>query len=258
MNQALQTIERRVNELGVAEPIVARHGAGDQILVQLPGVTDVDARQGDHPVDGAARAEARRAGPVRRRGRGAPGLRRQRAARHGDRAGRRRGRARRAGRHRATTWCAAWRPSPAATCATRGRRSTRTTAGGELLAEPARARASSARSPGDNIGRQLAIVLDGRVQSAPRIEARINDEGRITGSFTQQEAQDLSLMLRSGALPASLTYLEERTVGPSLGADSIRAGVIAVARRPAAGRRCSCSSTTSCRASTRSSRSSST
>jgi preprotein translocase subunit SecD len=79
----------------------------------------------------------------------------------------------------------------------------------------------------ENIGKQLAIVLDGRVQNAPTIEGRIYDEGRISGSFTQQEVQDLSLKLRSGALPASLTYLEERTVGPSLGADSIRAGIIA-------------------------------
>jgi preprotein translocase subunit SecD len=78
-----------------------------------------------------------------------------------------------------------------------------------------------------NIGRQLAIVLDGRVQSAPRIDGRITTDGRIYGSFTQQEAQDLSLILRSGALPATLTYLEENTVGPSLGADSIRSGVIA-------------------------------
>jgi preprotein translocase subunit SecD len=80
---------------------------------------------------------------------------------------------------------------------------------------------------GANIGRQLAIILDGRVQSAPRIESRITDEGRIHGSFTTQEAADLSLVLRSGALPASLTYLEERVVGPSLGRDSIRSGVTA-------------------------------
>jgi len=79
----------------------------------------------------------------------------------------------------------------------------------------------------ENIGRQLAIILDSRVQSAPVIESRITDEGRISGTFTQQEVADLSLVLRSGALPASLTYLEERTVGPSLGADSIRAGVTA-------------------------------
>jgi preprotein translocase subunit SecD len=78
-----------------------------------------------------------------------------------------------------------------------------------------------------NIGRRLAIILDKRVHSAPVIEGRITDEGRISGSFTQQEAGDLSLTLRSGALPASLTYLEERTVGPSLGRDSIRAGVLA-------------------------------
>ena len=63
--------------------------------------------------------------------------------------------------------------------------------------------------------------------SAPVVQSRISDEGRISGAFTQQEAQDLSLMLRSGALPTSLTYLEERTIGPSLGADSIRAGVTA-------------------------------
>src|SRR5687768_8963988 len=80
---------------------------------------------------------------------------------------------------------------------------------------------------GENIGRTLAIILDNRVFSAPRIEGRITDDGRIYGSFTTQEVNDLSLVLRSGALPASMSYLEERVVGPSLGADSIRAGVTA-------------------------------
>jgi preprotein translocase subunit SecD len=79
-----------------------------------------------------------------------------------------------------------------------------------------------------NVGRQLAIVLDGQVRSAPVIEARIAQaEARITGSFSQQEAQDLSLVLRSGALPASLDYLEQREIGPTLGRDSIRAGLTA-------------------------------
>jgi preprotein translocase subunit SecD len=77
----------------------------------------------------------------------------------------------------------------------------------------------------ENIGRQLAIILDGRVQSAPNIEGRITTDGRISGNFTQEEVQNLSLILRSGALPAALTYLEEHTIGPSLGADSIRSGV---------------------------------
>jgi preprotein translocase subunit SecD len=78
---------------------------------------------------------------------------------------------------------------------------------------------------GENIGRQLAIILDGRVQSAPTLEGRITTDGRISGSFTSEEVQNLSLILRSGALPATLTYLSEQTIGPSLGADSIRSGV---------------------------------
>jgi preprotein translocase subunit SecD len=79
-----------------------------------------------------------------------------------------------------------------------------------------------------NVGRQLAIILDNRVQSAPVIEGRIAQaDARITGHFTPQEASDLALILRSGALPASLTYLEQREVGPTLGQDSIRAGVMA-------------------------------
>src|SRR6185369_16019915 len=73
--------------------------------------------------------------------------------------------------------------------------------------------------------RQLAIILDGRVQSAPTLESKINSEGRITGSFTPEEVADLSLKLRSGALPAKLDYLEEQT----LGADSIRSGILASA-----------------------------
>jgi preprotein translocase subunit SecD len=80
---------------------------------------------------------------------------------------------------------------------------------------------------GENIGRYLAIVLDNRVVSAPRLEGRITDQGRISGGFTAESANDLALTLKSGALPASLTYLEEQVVGPSLGADSIRAGVMA-------------------------------
>jgi preprotein translocase subunit SecD len=77
-----------------------------------------------------------------------------------------------------------------------------------------------------NTGQGLAIVLDGRVVSAPVIRSRISDSGIIEGKFTQQEVEDLATVLRSGALPAGLTYLEERTVGPSLGRDSIRDGIL--------------------------------
>jgi preprotein translocase subunit SecD len=80
---------------------------------------------------------------------------------------------------------------------------------------------------GTNVNKRLAIVLDNKVVSAPKINSKIEDQGVIEGSFTNQQASDLSLILRSGSLPASLTTLEERTVGPSLGRDSIRQGVLA-------------------------------
>jgi protein-export membrane protein SecD len=80
----------------------------------------------------------------------------------------------------------------------------------------------------ENVGRNLAIVLDNKVVSAPSIRGPIlQGSGVITGGFTVQEANDLALVLRSGALPTSITFLEERSVGPSLGADSIRAGTVA-------------------------------
>jgi preprotein translocase subunit SecD len=76
-----------------------------------------------------------------------------------------------------------------------------------------------------HIGEPAAIVLDGNVISAPVIRSRIRDEGYIEGNFDIPSAEDLSLKLRAGALPASITYLEERTVGPSLGRDSVVRGV---------------------------------
>ncbi|HWM94809.1 MAG TPA: protein translocase subunit SecD [Thermoanaerobaculia bacterium] len=79
---------------------------------------------------------------------------------------------------------------------------------------------------GNNIGKPMAIVLDGRIASVAVIRSRITDEGVIEGDFTQQEVQDLSTILKSGALPAGITTLEERTVGASLGRDSIEKGIL--------------------------------
>ncbi len=80
-----------------------------------------------------------------------------------------------------------------------------------------------------NVGRRLAIILDGNLYSAPRINERIpGGRAVITGQFTVEEARDLAIVLRAGALPAPVAILEERTVGPSLGADSIRQGMIAI------------------------------
>ena len=227
VTQALQTIERRVNELGVAEPIVARAGSGgDQILVQLPGVTDV--ARAKEIIRSTALLELKivEAGPfssqealLQARGGTIPPEMEVVTGVSDVSAG-------------SPPETVVYLVRRVAAVTGRDLRNARPTldennqpaVSFSLNREGAR---KFGRVTGDNIGRQLAIILDGRVQSAPRIESRITDEGRITGSFTQQEAQDLSLVLRSGALPASLTYLEERTVGPSLGADSVRAGVTA-------------------------------
>jgi preprotein translocase subunit SecD len=80
---------------------------------------------------------------------------------------------------------------------------------------------------GSHVGSKLAIVLDRQVLSAPTIESQIRDQGRITGATTEEEAADLAINLKAGSLPASVVYMEERTVGPSLGVDSMHEGFVA-------------------------------
>ena len=228
VTQALQTIERRVNELGVAEPIVARQGAIDQILVQMPGVTDVDrakeiigrtallelklVEQGPFPTQEAAMQAVNNTLPpdmviasgsedLAATGGGTP----------------------------STVYYIVRRVAPVTGRDLRNSRPTLDE--NNLPAVSFTFNQDGARRFGQfteqNIGRRLAIILDNRVFTAPTIQSRIADEGRITGSFTQQEAQDLSLVLRTGALPAPMDFLEERTVGPTLGKESIEAGVTA-------------------------------
>jgi preprotein translocase subunit SecD len=83
------------------------------------------------------------------------------------------------------------------------------------------------KATGEHVGDYLCILLNEEVKSIATIKSQINDRGQITGNFSKKSAEDLALILRSGALPAKAVYLEERTVGPSLGADSIRQGVTA-------------------------------
>ena len=225
VRQALQTIERRVNELGVAEPVVAPYSVGGhQILVQLPGVSDV--ARAKEIISNTALLELKivEDGP-------AFSQEELLAARNGvlppdmevvsgvsDTGG-----------SGGTVYYLVRRVA-----AVTGRDLRNARQSLDEFNQPAVSfsfNREGARKFGDvtgqNIGRNLAIILDGRVHTAPVIQSRITDEGRINGSFSQEEAADLSLVLRSGALPASLDYLEERTVGPTLGADSIRAGVAA-------------------------------
>jgi len=79
----------------------------------------------------------------------------------------------------------------------------------------------------DNLGKPLSVVLDGKIQVVATIQARISDAGIISGHYTAEKAEDMALVLRAGALPAEIKYLEERTIGPSLGMDSIRKGLSA-------------------------------
>ncbi len=221
--QARETIERRVNELGVTEPSISQQGT-DQLLVQLPGVSDVERAKSIMGSEGKLELKIVEQGPASTKesllvggqvpqgmeivpGTSGPGA---------DAAG--------------NTAYYLVRKVAAVT----GRDLRNARASLDENNQPAVSFTLSneggrkfGQVTGDNVGRQLAIILDDRVQSAPRIDSRITTDGRITGSFTNEEVQNLSLILRSGALPAKLDYLSERTIGPSLGADSIRSGVTA-------------------------------
>ena len=227
VRQALQTIERRVNELGVAEPIVAPYSVGgQQILVQLPGVDDVGRAREIIRSTSLLEIKLVEDGP-------SPSRELLLQARNGvvppD--------------MEVVTGSASDGLGGAAdqsyylvrrVAAVTGRDLRNARVGLDEFNQPAvnfTLNREGARKFGDatgqNVGRYLAVLLDDRVQSYAQIQQRITDEGRITGGFTQERAADLALVLRSGALPASLTYLEERTIGPTLGADSVRAGVYA-------------------------------
>ena len=220
--QARQTIERRINELGVAEPSIAQQGS-DQILVQLPGVTEIERAKSIIGSPGLLELKIVEGSPspskealmvngqVPQGMEIVPG-----AGSAGD---------------TSTVYYMVKKVAAVTGQDLRNARASvdennRPAVSFTLSNEGGR---KFGKVSGENIGRQLAIILDGRVQSAPTLESKINSEGRITGSFTPEEVADLSLKLRSGALPAKLDYLEEQTIGPTLGADSIRSGIIASA-----------------------------
>jgi preprotein translocase subunit SecD len=231
MTQSLETIERRINGLGLTEPTIQPRGGQNtnEILVQLPGEGDpsrakaviqaggqLELRLVEDPVVYTSETDA--------------------LSKHGG-------------------------VLPPGTELVPGRSDSRTTSGAPsdevwyVLSRSAVVTGRDLRSatpnrntnnPGQwvvdftlspeaarrfgpftqtNLGRQMAIVLEHHVSSAPVINGKIEDSGLIEGNFSQESATDLAQILRAGALPASIKYLEERTVGPSLGADSIRHGV---------------------------------
>jgi SecD/SecF fusion protein len=186
--QAREAVDRRVNALGVVEPAIAIQGdRRDEILVQLPGFTDVERARSI--LGQTARLE----------------------------------------------WRLLEEDGPSNTSAVSGRDIRRAWVTRDDLGQPAvgfSLTSDGGRRFADltsaNIGRQVAIILDDDVQSAPVIEGAITGgEGVIRGGFSIDEATDLALLLQAGALPVSMTFLGGEYVGPTLGASAVRAGVAA-------------------------------
>ena len=227
VQQAIETIRNRIDQLGVSEPVIQEHGLGDyQILVQLPGVDDparvkeimqstalLEIRQvigGPYPSEEAAmQANGGVIPPDAVVMKGTTGAH---------------------GQDQTSEAEAYWLVSRTSAVSGSDLRSAdsgtdengRPDVNFSLTGDGGR---RFAAFTGSHVNDKLGVVLDNRVRSVATIQEQIHDQGRITGNFSQQETHDLALTLRSGALPASIKYLQEVTVGPSLGADSIREGV---------------------------------
>jgi preprotein translocase subunit SecD len=225
VTQAIETIRNRIDSLGVSEPTIQEHSLGQyQILVQLPGVDDparvkdimqstamLEIKQvlgGPFPSEQAAlqdKGGILPADAILLPGHAVPG------AAAGDQA-----------------WYLVSRVS-----AVRGKDLRDAQPSTDQNGQP-NVRFQLTGEGGQrfynftsaHVGESLGVVLDNKVQEVANIKEAIRDTGEISGgSMSQQQAKDLSMILRSGALPAGIKYLEERSVGPSLGTDSIRAGV---------------------------------
>jgi preprotein translocase subunit SecD len=225
VTQAIETIRNRIDSLGVSEPTIQEHGLGQyQILVQLPGVDDpgrvkdimqstamLEIKQvmgGPYPSEQAAlqdKGGILPADAILLPGHAVPG------AAAGEQA-----------------WYLVSRVS-----AVRGKDLRDAQPSTDQNGQPDVTFQLTGEGgqrfynfTSNHVGDSLAVVLDNKVQEVANIKEAIRDTGSISGgSMNQQQSKDLSMILRSGALPAGIKYLEERTVGPSLGSDSIRAGV---------------------------------
>jgi preprotein translocase subunit SecD len=219
--QSIETIRRRVDVLGVAEPQIQEYGLGkNQILIELPGIDDPGhvrdvlqstARLEIHPVLGgpySTEADAQQFAMSS----GKPDA--EVLLWTGETG-------------RPDQWYVLERASVVS-----GTDFKQARTGQDVNGRPD-VEFFLTRDAGDkfyaytsaNISKAMAIVLDNKIREVATIQSGIRDTGNITGGFTKEQAEDLSLTLSTGSLPASIHYLEERTVGPSLGADSIRAGV---------------------------------
>ena len=245
VEQALKIIESRINAFGVKEPTLQRHGAqsAGQILLQMPGVDDPEriksligaesrlelmkiispanpAPVQTYPTEEAAKQSI--GGNVTANRRVFPYAERdttpsKNAAEKKD--------------EKPKQWVVVEYPAVVDGSELRDANAVTRTGSDSDYQISFSLKPAGATKFGDwtskNIGNYMGVVLNGEVKSAAYIKSRIDDRGEISGQFSKATADDLALTLRSGALPAKIEYQEERTVGPSLGADSIRAGVTA-------------------------------
>ncbi|MBZ5698227.1 MAG: protein translocase subunit SecD [Acidobacteriia bacterium] len=229
MDQAEETIRRRIDALGLTEPLVAPYGQGDnEIIVELPGEGDPNRAKSviqaggqlelhlvldSTPYSSEAAAMAAHGGVLPPNSQLVQG----------------KSSAASSSQPSAESWYVVDRVPVVTGRDLRSATAVRSTKNIGFYDVDFTLSTEAGRRFGpfteQNIGKELGIVLEHRLQTAPVINGRIDDTGVIEGQFGEQEANDLALVLRSGALPASIKYLEERTVGPSLGADSIRHGV---------------------------------
>ena len=230
VNQSLETIAQRINQLGLTEPTIQLHGRKDnEILVQLPGVGDTAEARRD--IQAGGQLELRLVNDPQNYPSVATYMAQHTVLASGD---------------ELVPACADSRSRPSGSdtgdvyyvlnrAPIVTGRDLRSATESRNTTSPGTWQVNFTLSPEaahrfgpftqTNIGHNMAIVLDHCVKSDPVINGRIDDSGMIEGNFSQQSAHELAVVLRAGALPASIKYLEERTVGPSLGADSIRHGV---------------------------------
>jgi preprotein translocase subunit SecD len=226
VQRTIDTIDNRINALGVAESSVqqyGRAGADYELLVQLPGVDDPAHVKELIGTAAVLEIDSVKEGPF--------ASREEAQAQHGGvlPLNTRLVRAKPRGAQEGVQWYLVGRPPVVNGSEMRnarpGQDDFRKWQTSFTLSPEAGRRFGTFTEA--NIGNKLAVVLDNQAVSVATIEARIEDSGRITGLGSEEEADDLSRYLRSGSLPASVKYLEENSVGPSLGADSIREGLSA-------------------------------